>query len=254
MNEAPQDAWFYTIEGERLGPVGFADLRVKASEGGLNPRLDMIWTHGMEAWKPAGEIDGLFEKRSAPDAPESLAPEAGPYTPPKLESVAETMGREGDWPGVRRRVYLIMTLIFPILWQFGFGFGAGFLGSQLGPEIMGVLMIVAMLLPLVVTIWFSLQRLVNLGMSRWWFLGNLVPILNLWVAYRCFACPAGYAYHKKLDGAGIVLAIIYWLMIALVLVMVAVVVAALFGMIDQPGFKEQILEAIQRSQPAPANR
>jgi hypothetical protein len=152
MNEAPQDAWFYTIEGERLGPVGFADLRVKASEGGLNPRLDMIWTHGMEAWKPAGEIDGLFEKRSAPDAPESLAPEAGPYTPPKLESVAETMGREGDWPGVRRRVYLIMTLIFPILWQFGFGFGAGFLGSQLGPEIMGVLMIVAMLLPLVVNI------------------------------------------------------------------------------------------------------
>ena len=58
MNDTPQDAWFYSSEGERIGPVTFAELRVKASEAALNPRLDMVWTQGMAEWKPAGEIEG----------------------------------------------------------------------------------------------------------------------------------------------------------------------------------------------------
>jgi hypothetical protein len=41
------------------------------------------------------------------------------------------------------------------------------------------------------------------------------PLLNLWVAYRCLACPAGYAYHRKLDVPGIALALLYWLTVLL---------------------------------------
>jgi hypothetical protein len=47
-------------------------------------------------------------------------------------------------------------------------------------------------------------------MSRVWFFGLFAPFLNLWVWYRLFACPPGYAYHKKLDPLGWVLAVIHW--------------------------------------------
>ena len=57
MNEMAQDVWFYSQAGERIGPVSFVDLKIKATEGGLNPRLDMVWTHGMPEWKPAGEVE-----------------------------------------------------------------------------------------------------------------------------------------------------------------------------------------------------
>jgi hypothetical protein len=87
---------------------------------------------------------------------------------------------------------------------------------------------------------------VNLGMSRWWFLGNLVPILGFWVGYRCFACPGGYAYHKKLDGAGIFLAIVYWLLLAIGLVVTALAIAVLQGALGSPEIKQQILDAIRQ--------
>ena len=66
-----------------------------------------------------------------------------------------------------------------------------------------------------------------------------MPILNFWVGYRCFACPAGYAYHKKLDGVGIFLAIVYWLMIAVVLLAVAAVIAVLLGAVGSPELQQQ---------------
>ena len=113
MNDTPQDAWFYTREGERIGPVSFSDLQIKAKEGSLNPRLDMVWTQAMEAWRPAGEIEGLFERRTSPEPQESLAPRADPYTPPQGESVEEKMAKEGGWPGSKRRVFLFFLFISP---------------------------------------------------------------------------------------------------------------------------------------------
>lgn len=248
MNEIAQDAWFYTREGERIGPLTLADLRVKAAEAGLNPRLDMVWTQGMAEWKPAGEIEGLFEKRAAPESQESLAPAADPYKPPQQLSVAEQMSLEGNWPGARRRSFLAMTILFPVVWNVAFPLGAGFLANSLGPEIMKFVLIGGVGVPVVVSVYFGLMRLVNLGMSRWWFLGNFVPLLNLWVGYRTFACPAGYAYHKKLDVAGIFLAIVYWLMVLLVIVVIAVVVAIFLGAVGDPELRQQVEDAIRAAQ------
>jgi hypothetical protein len=50
-----------------------------------------------------------------------------------------------------------------------------------------------------------LNRLTNLGMNRWWSIAIMVPLLNLWVAFRCLFCPAGYVYHRKMDKSGLVL-------------------------------------------------
>lgn len=244
MNETQQDAWFYSREGERIGPVTFADLRIKVAESSLNPRLDMVWTQGMAEWKPAGEIEGLFERRAAPEPQESLADAADPNTLSHHESAEDFMAKQSEWPGARRRSFLIATLIFPFLWALGFTAAIPFLSAQFGQGIMAFAALGANFVPALVSICFGLKRLVNLGMSRWWFLGNFVPFLNFWVGYRCFACPAGYAFHKKLDGAGIFLAIIYWGLLAIVLLAVAAGIAVMFGAVGSPEFQQQIRDAI----------
>lgn len=244
MNETPPDAWFYSREGERIGPVTFAELKVKAVEGGLNPRHDMVWTHGMPEWKPAGETEGLFERRAGSELQESQ-PSADPYRPPEHESSEEIMSRDGEWPGARRRSFLAATLLFPILWAFGFAFLVPVLTSQFGGEIMKTMVPASNIIPLLVGLYFGLMRLVNLGMSKWWYLGNFVPILNFWVGYRCFACPAGYAHHKKLDGAGIFLAIIYWLLLVVALLVVAAVIAMFLGALG-PEFQQQLEEILNK--------
>jgi len=42
-------------------------------------------------------------------------------------------------------------------------------------------------------------RLKNTGMNPWWCLGSLVPIVNLYIWFRCFLFPEGYSKTKKLD-------------------------------------------------------
>lgn len=249
MEDDPHEIWFYSRDGEKRGPVSFTSLQAKAKEASLNPRLDLVWCKGMDEWKLAGEIEGLFKRHQAAEPPEvptpTLSVAADPYRPPQGESVAEQMLQQGDWPGARRRSYLIGTLIFPMIWGFGIAASAGFLATQFGPEIMTFAMPGLSLVPLLVIIVISLKRLVNLGMSRWWFLGNIVPILNLWIGYRCFACPAGYAFHKKLDGAGIFLAILYWLFLLLVVAAIVGIIAALSGSLGSPEMQQQIREALR---------
>jgi hypothetical protein len=245
MNETPPDAWFYSREGERIGPVTFADLRIKAIEAGLNPRLDMVWTHGMPDWKPAGEIEGLFERRAAPEVVEGEAA-SDPYRPPEQASAEEIVSQEGEWPGARRRSFLAASLIFPFVWAAGFAFVVPLLTNQFGPDLMKTVVPASNIVPFIIGLYFGLMRLVNLGMSKWWYLANFVPILNLWIGYRCFACPAGYAHHKKLDGVGIFLAIIYWLLIVVVLLAVAAVIALFLGALG-PEFKQQFDAILQKS-------
>lgn len=68
------------------------------------------------------------------------------------------------------------------------------------------------------TLLMVFSRLKNLGMSRWNFLWNLVPIASIWINYRIVACPAGYAESKKLDGPGKLLAFVYFASIILPIV------------------------------------
>jgi uncharacterized membrane protein YhaH (DUF805 family) len=254
MNDAPQEIWYYSRDGERLGPVSFTDLRNLAAEATLNPRLDLAWTKGMAEWKPSGEIAGLFERNSASTPPELLAPApvatpapAAPYQPPLADPADLSPGNEITWPGARRRSFLFMTLIFPALFTEGFSYGLPFLAPHLTPQMNQYIMFGCMLVPAILAICYSLMRLTNLGMSRWWFFANLVPFLNIWLGYRTFACPAGYAYHKKLDGVGIFLAIVYWLLLAIGILMVVLIVAALAGALGSPEYRQQIQEFLQKA-------
>lgn len=255
MNDMTDTSWFYTRESQQCGPVTLAELRVKAAEGALNPRHDMVWTQGMTDWKPAGEVDGLFERREAASAPEQVAANGStsvatpssvsPYAPPASDETMVELAQQVEWPGARRRSFLLMTMVFPIIWQIGFGFATPLLIGSLGQEITVFASIGAMLVLFIVIIYFGVQRLANVGMSRWWYLGNLVPILNLWVGYRAFACPAGYAHHKKLDGAGVALAIVYWLLFALGVLIVIAMFALMFGAAGNPEIQQQFDQAIR---------
>jgi uncharacterized membrane protein YhaH (DUF805 family) len=243
-----KSVWFYTCEGDRLGPVSFEELRAMAASTSLNPRLDMVWKQSMNEWQPAGQIDGLFERRSGLAGPkETLAPPADPYHRPQQQVSRAQLGKDAVWPGARRRSFLLVSLVFPYAWQFALSAGSPFLDKQFGSDLMGSILPVAALVPLVLGVYFGLNRLLNLGMSRWWSLAVFVPILNIWVGYRCFACPAGYAYHKEMDGPGIALAILYSLMILLCVLLLAALVAVVFGAIDSPELQGQLREAIRSS-------
>lgn len=204
--------WFVTHEGKQFGPVSIEDLKFEVKRGELNPRLDMVWKEGMGDWMPAGEVPGLFEKNVEAEVAETAKETTGnftPYTPGETEEERERI--KGNWPGAGRGSYFFMNLIFPLLFSAGAGAATPLIASKMDPAIFGIVAIVLYLVPLLLSVVYTLMRFRNLGMSRWWLIGQLVPLLNIWLTYRLFACPPGYAQNKKLDGLGWFLAVIYWL-------------------------------------------
>lgn len=57
--------WYYAINGVSYGPVDLNILRQLAVTGKLKPS-DLVWTVGVDNWKPAGEVQGLFQQEAAP--------------------------------------------------------------------------------------------------------------------------------------------------------------------------------------------
>lgn len=97
-----------------------------------------------------------------------------------------------------------------------------------------------------VTLLMVFSRLQNLGMSRWNFLWNLVPIASIWINYRIVACPAGYAESKKLDGPGKMLAFVYFASIILPIVGIGALVFALStGALGELPDLEPLLKQLQ---------
>ncbi|MGC4014348.1 MAG: GYF domain-containing protein [Luteolibacter sp.] len=260
MSDTPQDAWFFSKDGKQYGPVGLEELKFIASEGQLHPRQDLVWQAGMEKWTPAGEIEGLFEKVVAPEPAAVLAPPVNLEIPTdEDESSRELMSLQKNWVGVTRIGYLIgLVLVFV----------AGFLANQyLVPYAMPLIKDappwVGLIVPVLVNVGIivlGVKRLRNVGMSGWWYLGHFVPFLNLWVGYRAFACPGGYQFHRKMDGVGIFLAIIYWLSALFVVFVAIVVLLVMLGVLGDPETQRKLQEIYQQAQssaaaaPAPAAR
>lgn len=69
------------------------------------------------------------------------------------------------------------------------------------------------------------QRLNNMGYSGWWTLGIIVPFLNLLIGLKCIAAPAGYAFNKRLDTAGNIIAGIFVGIVVLAIITVIVLAA-----------------------------
>jgi hypothetical protein len=82
MTESQRDGgWFYTVGGERKGPVGFSDLEALVRAGVIH-RDTLVWTAGRADWKPAVDVPELSALVSAviPPVPPSAAGAApGPW-------------------------------------------------------------------------------------------------------------------------------------------------------------------------------
>ena len=248
MNDS-EPIWYFSVAGQQQGPVTLAELKSKAAGGALNPRHDLVWKQGMKDWQPAGEVEGIFERRAVAETPPALSPAAAtpaspdPYAPPETDGTDAEALQHANWPGARRRSYILMAIVVPILWQIGVMVAVPLMAID--PGITALAVFGTMLFVVVFAIWFGLQRLTNVGMSRWWYLGNLVPFLNLWIGFRMLACPAGYAYHKKLDGAGIALAILYWGLILLSLLVAVGVILIIGGAMGSPELQRQIEQFVR---------
>lgn len=266
MNDFSQGAWFYAQGGEKGGPVEFSDLVSMSTDGKLHPRHDLVWSKGMERWQPAGEIKGLFESRAELEAPVLVVagvPAATVSVVLPMATVAPYGSSEVDvdgpaevqvvMPGAGRPIYLFFLIVFPVLWIALVGVVEKVMGGSLDPVILDLIVTGLYVLPGLVGLVFCLMRLVNLGMSCWWLLGNFVPFLNLWVGYRCFACPSGYAIHKKMDRAGIFLSILYWFLVVVGMVALGALAAIVVGHMGPPDLREQILNAIRKAANLPAN-
>ena len=57
-----KDQWYVSRSGQRFGPVSFAEMVESAKAGRLEPRTDMVIGGGLTDWKPAGDVEGLFER------------------------------------------------------------------------------------------------------------------------------------------------------------------------------------------------
>ena len=101
---------------------------------------------------------------------------------------------------------------------------------------------IAAFVPLGFLLYFGFRRLQNLGMSPWWIIGIFAPVLNFWIGYRCYTCPAGFSYHKKIDNTGVVLAIIYWLLLLAVILIFPEILTVLSKTIHLPEFLEKLHE------------
>jgi uncharacterized membrane protein YhaH (DUF805 family) len=243
MSEVPQDAWFYTREGERIGPLTFGELKIRVTEKLVHPRTDFVWTVGMEAWKPAGEIEGLFERKVQQTEQNSAQADASnPYESGKADSEESPLNKNLDWIGFGRGLYFICCILL--------GLASTLLPPLVAPLAKGYeqFLIAIPILFIVISIWLLVKRLNNLGMTGWWVLASFVPIMNLWISYRVCVCPPGYAFHKKLDGIGIFLAILYWLGIVLLILSAVGMFLVLVKGAGDPQLRQQILDSIEKAQ------
>ena len=197
--------WYFTSAGTRCGPVTFEELRTMAAARVLDPRLDMVWKEGMDGWKQAGLLDGLFERRAVPAGATETRRLKRPgrvLTALPKDLTAALANKHVCWPGVGRLPLWLGLLLFPLLWDRLLWWSTPTLSATFGGVLTSMLLPLASIVPFAVLIYLVLMRLVNLGMSRWWALVLAIPVLNLWVGFRCLVCPSGFAHHRKLDRSG----------------------------------------------------
>lgn len=214
--EQAQQQWYYTFEGDRLGPVTFDELKSMAQAGSLDPRLDMAWHSGMEKWIQAGLVEGLFQ-RVAP-VPAKADKAAPPPPPSRQPAKAKKLPKgffeqETEPPGLGRFGFIGLSLGFPIVTYYLLLMGRPLLTQVFGGRMIDAVYPFTSYAIVAIMVLIVFKRLSNLGMSRVWVLAMSVPFLNLWLAYRCVACPSGYGYGRKMDPVGFALAVVFWLLV-----------------------------------------
>ena len=104
--------WYYSVDGDRQGPVSAADLK-KLADAGTLKAADLVWKDGMTDWAPAKSVKGLFGGGSGgsggaaakPDEPKAEVVPAKKEKSSLMDRLDSVKGREvePDRPARRKR-------------------------------------------------------------------------------------------------------------------------------------------------------
>lgn len=100
---APPPDWYYTVNGERHGPVSWEVLQSHANTRRFSAR-DLVWNGTMPDWLPAGHVDGLFSQIRVEERSPIVDRAAG-------QSTSEVVG-----PTARTLEDSLGTLMFLAVW------------------------------------------------------------------------------------------------------------------------------------------
>jgi uncharacterized membrane protein YhaH (DUF805 family) len=128
-----------------------------------------------------------------------------PYIPPQAILEESTTSMTKQYGGIRRLPYFGIMLLFMLL------FGLA------GNPVLAQTFLILFFIPIY-------YRMKNIGMSPWWCLTMLIPIIYLLIGIHCLAFPEGYQDTSKLDNAG---RIIIFVILGIILIPIFVIVVFL---------------------------
>lgn len=200
----PMNEWYFAKDGQQEGPVTEQQIIALVSAGALDPASALVWREGLSDWKFLAE-SGILPATGAVGPVTAMTTAENPYlvTERTRNSLSETPREvNAEYPGYGRLRYFLSTIVITVVFYgilFALVFASLSGNGSGGGSAAGMLLIV--LLMIVSSVYIGLQRLKNLGMSGWAILWALVPFMNIWIAWRMMACPAGYEDHRTMDTA-----------------------------------------------------
>ncbi|MBK1854189.1 DUF4339 domain-containing protein [Verrucomicrobiaceae bacterium 5K15] len=202
------DPWYYTDRnGAQAGPVSTAELQQMITSGRLL-NTSMVWKQGMADWTVHSQIAELQPSPQA--APVEQTESVNPYHPPaSMPSPADAPSpyqpeELKEYGGIRRLNYFMRNLLLMVAIVV-----LAVLTYARRTEPSPIILLGALVIFLFFYLRFAILRIRNIGISGWWLLLFLVPLVNNLLNIALIACPQGFADHKKMDAAGIVLAVIF---------------------------------------------
>lgn len=135
-----------------------------------------------------------------------------PYSTPSADVVPEFAGLQ-SYEGFRRLKYFLLSFSVFALFGIVMAILVPALGDFGASDTMLTIFVIGYIVVLIITFWIAGQRFRNIGRSPWNSLWFLVPLVNFYFGWMAIATPEGYADHKKLDTAGVVITVLYVLMV-----------------------------------------
>ena len=217
--------WFISRSGEKEGPFTAQEIGGFLADGQLNATEAFAWKEGMPDWKliadsgvvAEAELSGYAPPQTVDSGsatgPKLIIPAASlqagpttagnPYAPPQRGFLfSHEHAGPKSYRGIGRLAYSGL-LVGIILGTYAVLVGITGTGSQGFASLFKLLGISGV--AYVASLWVGAKRAQNLGMSGSAALWTLVPIMNVWISWRMFACPEGYHDSEQLDTAGKVL-------------------------------------------------
>lgn len=248
--------WHYTDKtGQQAGPISTTELKELLSTQTIST-TSMVWKDGMPGWKPVNQIEELAvpastpaqqsppapapTKAATPAAAQALAPSpahmaqsptpqnseqaVNPYEAPTIPSSEERFSYEtSSYGGIGRLAYFLLSIALSVALEGGkaaMGVSAFTAEGAQAAQQNSTLLLGFGAVSIIVSFFLMFSRFKNIGMSRWWTLGLLVPILNLFVSIWLVSRQEGWVETRQLDTAGKIIAWICWGLVILSIIAV----------------------------------